>query len=246
VRQLLELVKASTPSAVRAIIRRLRREIRWARDRRVPVNEVFRKIYAEHEWGHDGTDGFYSGIGSDVIPATVYAENIRRYIEREGIHSIVDLGCGEYRVANLFVADDVQYVGVDIVEEVIATNRERFSRPNVRFECLDIIRDPLPAADLCLIREVFQHLSNAEILSVLPKLRGYRHVIFSDAQLPRWAIREPNRDIAHGRDTRGWKFSGLFLDLPPFNVRTELLFEVELPQHVLRPGERIRTYRIWP
>lgn len=104
----------------------------------------------------------------------------------------------------------------------------------------------MPTGDLCLIREVFQHLSNREILSVLSKLHGFSHVVFSDAQLPLSAIKKPNRDIAHGRDSRGWKYSALFLDLPPFNVPTKLLFEIELPQYVLRPGERICTYRIWP
>jgi SAM-dependent methyltransferase len=207
---------------------------------------VFQKVYAEREWGRGDTGDLYSGAGSDPVPATAYAENIRRYIEREGIRSIVDLGCGDYRVARLLVSDQVEYVGVDIVEQVVATNRANHGRANVRFECLDIIHDPLPTGDLCLIREVFQHLSNAEILRVLPKLRGFRHVIFSDAQLPRSAITKPNRDIVHGRDTRGWKYSALFLDQPPFNLRTELLFEIELPQYVLRPGERVCTYRIWP
>jgi SAM-dependent methyltransferase len=244
--KLLDLVKTHTPQPLRNAVRRLKREIRWARDRRLPAHIVFQKVYAEREWGKGDTDGFYSGTGSDPVPAKAYVENIRRYIEHEGIRSIVDLGCGDFRVAATLVSDNVQYVGVDIVKEVIEANRLRHTRPNVRFECLDIIRDPLPEGELCLIREVFQHLSNNEILSVLSKLRGFRHVIFSDAQLPASAIKKPNRDIVHGRDTRGWKHSALLLDLPPFNVRTELLFEIELPQYILRPGERVCTYRIWP
>lgn len=203
--RIFDFVKAHTPWPIRKLSRRLKREIRWVRDRRLPARMVFQNIYAEHAWGHGDTDGFYSGAGSDTILARAYAENIQRYIEREGVRSIVDLGCGDFRVASLLVSDNVQYVGVDIVEEVIAANREQHGGPNVRFECLDITRDPLPAGDLCLIREVFQHLSNAEILSVLAKLRGFRHVIFSDAQLPRSAIKKPNRDIPHGRYTRGWK-----------------------------------------
>lgn len=54
---------------------------------------------------------------------------MRQYIEREGIRSIVDLGCGDYRVASLLVSDSVQYVGVDVVEDVIAANRQRYGRP---------------------------------------------------------------------------------------------------------------------
>jgi SAM-dependent methyltransferase len=121
--QIYALVKTYAPAPIRAMVRRLRREIRWTRDRRLPVREVFRKAYEKHQWGRGHTDGFYSGMGSDVIPARAYADNIRRYIEREGIRSIVDLGCGDYRVASLLSSDDVQYVGVDIVEEVISANR---------------------------------------------------------------------------------------------------------------------------
>ena len=244
--QFLNLVKAYTPVPLRKAARRLKREIRWARDKRLPASEVFQKIYAKHEWGHGDTDGFYSGPGSDSVPARTYAENIRRYIDHEGIRSIVDLGCGDYRVASLLVSEGVHYVGVDVVEDVIASNRERHGSANVRFECLDITRDPLPTGELCLIREVFQHLSNAEILSVLSKLHGFSHVVFSDAQLPLSAIKQPNRDIVHGRDSRAWKYSALFLDLPPFNVPTQLLFEMQLPQYHMRPGERVCTYRIWP
>ena len=103
--KILDLVKAHTPAPLREAVRRLKRELRWARDRRLPARAVFQKIYAEHEWGHEGTDGYYSGTGSGPIPARAYADGMRQYIEREGIRSIVDLGCGDYRVASLLVSD---------------------------------------------------------------------------------------------------------------------------------------------
>jgi hypothetical protein len=36
------------------------------------------------------------------------------------IKSIVDLGCGDFRVARMFLNDDLTYVGVDVVEDLVA------------------------------------------------------------------------------------------------------------------------------
>ena len=76
------------------------------------------------------------------------------------------------------------YTGIDIVESVIAHNRQLYGGDNVQFFVRDIIEDELPAADLCLIREVFQHLSNAQIQRVLPKLRAYRYAIVTTINRP--------------------------------------------------------------
>jgi SAM-dependent methyltransferase len=84
---------------------------------------------------------------------------------------VVDLGCGDFRVAQLFVNDSIDYTGIDIVAPLIAHNEARFASHNVRFLCLDIISGELPDGDLCLLREVLQHLSNREITLVLQQVR---------------------------------------------------------------------------
>jgi hypothetical protein len=107
---------------------------------------------------------------------------------------------------------------------------------------LDATRDPLPDGDLCLIREVLQHLSNRQIASVLQAARKFRYVIYSDYQPPAGIQCLPNRDIPHGRDTRIWKNSAVLLDQAPFNREVELLLEVESQEVLLQPGECIRTF----
>jgi SAM-dependent methyltransferase len=245
--QLLNRVKAHTPWAIRRLSRRIKREISWAQNRNRPVSDVFHRIYAQNTWGSEGGgdgDAFYSGPGSDNVPARVYAEGIRKFIADHGIRSIVDLGCGDFRVARMIVEDGVDYTGVDIVEPLIQQNNRRFGNKSTRFACLDITNDPLPSGELCLLREVLQHLSNAEILQILPKLSQYRYAIYSDYQPSPERNCVPNRDIAHGQDTRIWLDSALFLDKPPFNTATELLFESPGNTVLLGPEERIRTFLI--
>jgi SAM-dependent methyltransferase len=238
---LFDRVKTHTPWAIRHLTRRIRREFQWVRNSRLSVRDVFHQVYAKNAWGGEA-GAFYSGPGSEDLPATTYAEGIRRFVARHGIRSVVDLGCGDFRVAEMLLDDGIDYTGVDVVETLIRENRERFGRPSVRFECLDITSDPLPPGDLCLIREVLQHLSNAEILQILPKLSQYRYAIYSDYQPASVCI--PNRDIPHGHDTRIWRDSALLLDQPPFNRTIELLFEAPASTTLRGPGEQIRTFLI--
>lgn len=244
--QILDAVKARTPWTIRNLTRRIKREIHWARNARLPARKVFKAIYDENAWGSHESGDYYSGPGSDSGPAHAYADGIRKFIAANHISSVVDLGCGDFRVGSMLINGDVRYIGVDIVDDLVTVNGKRFGTQNIQFQCVDIIREPLPDGELCLIREVFQHLSNSEILRVLPKLRKYRYAIYTDYQPPASALTLPNRDIAHGRDTRLWKGSALFLDQPPFNIETELLFETRVSRYISCPGERISTYLIRP
>jgi SAM-dependent methyltransferase len=242
----IDALKAQTPWPIRRAARAIKRRIRWLRNGRRPVDKVFDEVYQRGMWGGEEGD-FYSGPGSDSDAATLYAAGISEFIAARGIRSVVDLGCGDFRVAKRFLGDDdVGYMGVDVVESLIRTNIANHGNARIDFACINIIRDPLPDGELCLIREVFQHLSNAEILQVLPKIKHYRYVVYSDYQPGASAPCVPNRDICHGIDTRIWKDSALFLDRQPFQVPMKLLFEAPSPIVLRHPGEYIRTYLLWP
>jgi len=241
-----DTVKAHTPWVIRSGARTIKRRIRWARNSRRPVDEVFQEVYQRAMWGGEVGE-FCSGPGSDSDAAALYAVGIAELIATRGIRSVVDLGCGDFCVAGrLLSGSDVGYIGVDVVEPLIRQNIANHRSSRVDFACLNIITDALPDGELCLIREVLQHLSNAEILRVMPKLRQYRYVVYSDYQPGPLAPCVPNRDIGHGIDTRIWKDSALFLDQPPFQVPMKLLFEAPSPIILRHPGECIRTYLLWP
>jgi len=230
---------------VRRFLREIKREFRWALDSQRSVKSVFRHTYREGKWG--GDDGrFDSGPGSVGEAAELYARTINEFIERNGIQSVVDLGCGDFQVGTRIVNNELNYVGVDVVDELIELNQRRFGSDRISFVCLDITQDPLPDGELCLLREVLQHLSNSQIARVLQAVAKYPYVIYTDYQPAASASFAPNRDIVHGHDTRLWKNSAVCLDQPPFNIPLRQLLEVESTQLLRSPGERIRTFLLLP
>lgn len=77
---------------------------------------------------------------------------------------------------------------------------------------------------------------------MLQQVRKYPYVIYTDYQ-PAAALKiTPNKDITHGRDTRIWRNSGVFLDQPPFSQNIELLLEAASENILRAPGEIIRTF----
>jgi hypothetical protein len=81
-----------------------------------------------------------------------YVSVVRGLIRREGVTSIVDLGCGDFEVAGTLLSPELTYVGRDIVPGLVATNAARFSSERVKFRTLDIVTDALLEGDLCIIQ----------------------------------------------------------------------------------------------
>lgn len=213
-----------------------------------PTQKVFQYIYRQHKWGK-GEKEFCSGPGS-ISPTTTlpYISLINEFLrEHPEYKVVVDLGCGDLEVSKGYIDRCERFIGVDIVPELIEYLKSTYSGANTEFVCLDIIKDELPKGDVCLIRQVFQHLSNEEILEILPKLRQYK-VIFITEHYPVGPVLEPNKNIVHGGHIRAYKNSAVFLDKPPFNIpSSNLELVLEVPgiglNEPLKPGV-IRTYKL--
>jgi SAM-dependent methyltransferase len=192
---------------------------------RMDVETVFTKVYEEGWWGDSAE--FDSGEGSVddgfVIP---YVASVVRFIEEHGVQRVVDLGCGDFQVGRRIVNDapTTEYIGVDIVRSLIARNRRLYEDRRVKFIHANLISDPLPTGDLALVRQVLQHLSNAEIATILRKFEQYRYVLVTEHLATGKGV-SPNRDKAHGPDVRANRRSGVFIELPPFSLPAETLFE---------------------
>lgn len=220
------------PKRVRRLRGRLRAELQRRQFRGLGVEETFDRVYAERWWG-DGP-GFDSGEGSGEALATPYVQRIRDFIESRGIRSVVDLGCGDFRVGRQLISPDLDYVGVDVVGDLVKRNQRTFGAEKVRFEHRDLIGGELPGAELALLRQVLQHLSNDEIQTVLDNTRRYRYVIITE-HVPVGDDVRPNVDKPHGPDIRMPERSGVFVDEPPFSLPVDHLFDVRFTEdQVLR------------
>jgi hypothetical protein len=64
--------------------------------------------------------------------------------------------------------------------------------------CLDAAGiEPLPQAELCLIRQVFQHLSNTQISAILTKLEVLPYIIVTEHQPSDGDFVSANADKVH-------------------------------------------------
>ena len=206
--------------------------------------KVFTEIYENNKWG--STKGqYYSGDGSGDFYAMPYAEIVRDFILKENIRQITDLGCGDFKVGELLQIEGVNYCGVDIVDALVERNHRLYGSPNISFYCLDIVTDELPDSELCLIRQVLQHLSNEEIQIVLKKLEKYKFVIITEHYPSPKRRPIVNKNKPHGADVRIYDNSAIYLDKHPFNIPIKaLLLDIPVKSPLVYNGETIKTFLV--
>lgn len=129
------------------------------------TQRVFANIWRTRRWASDGVHR--SGTGTSLE----YTANLRRelpkVIARHGIHSVFDAPCGDLNWMQTVDLGGVEYIGGDIVPEIVAENASRF--PGRRFCRFDITEDELPTVDLWLFRFCLCHLSYSDIAKALRK-----------------------------------------------------------------------------
>jgi hypothetical protein len=222
-------LKAALPSPIIQLIREYRN---WDYNG-LPLEDVFTKIYETGAWSRRYTDEpqyndepFFSGSGSRFGSGTRYGDEVSGYVRavEEFLSSFpstpdaVDLGCGDFAVGSLVRPFCRNYVACDIVRSMIDFNKERFANLDVEFRALDLTEDDLPEGDVAFVRQVLQHLSNAQIARFLARASKYKYLIVTE-HLPDVATFTPNVDKPAGPGTRVGYPSAVVLTAAPFNLR---------------------------
>ncbi len=185
-----------------------------------PTKAVMEQIYDLHFWG--GTDfDFYSGAGShDPNIITPYLDAAISFLKSFNTSlTVCDLGCGDFNIGQHLAPHCHKYFAIDIVEKLIERNKTLFTKPNLEFLCLDIAKDDLPPADCLILRQVLQHLSNAEILAITKKLANYKYIILTE-HIPSGDF-IPNKDIISGQGIRIKQNSGVDILKAPFHLKVK-------------------------
>lgn len=219
------------PAPLYELLRRAKRTIEKRRNASRSVEDVFTDIYLNRKWG-GAPDQFCSGSGTTnqrVVDA--YVQAVAEWCGRHAASdlSAVDLGCGDFVVGRKIAPLFRNYIGADVVRPLIEHHNRLHSSDTVTFRQCNIIEDVLPEGDVCFVRQVLQHLDNAEILTILGKLARYRWVIVTEHVPSPGQLKAPNLDKPHGSDIRLTAGSGVYLDQPPFclpSTRIEVVLEV--------------------
>ena len=155
-----------------------------------------------------------------------YIDQLVSFIQENKVQSVLDIGCGDFKMMSRVIRKvDINYIGIDVVEDMIKHHQQLHGAMKTDFLFLDAIDEELPDAELVIIRQVLQHLSNAQIQKILSKLSKFKYVIITEEMLSDDST-EPNVDKIPGPHIRTSLLSSVFIDLPPFNVKNaKVLFE---------------------
>jgi len=167
---------------------------------------IFTSIYhSDAYWGSKET---VSGCGSTLDFTKAIREKIPPLIKRLKIKTILDIPCGDFNWMKEVKLNVDQYIGADIVVELVKRNNALYEKPDRTFIHLDVTKDTLPKADIILCRDCLIHLSFDNIFKAILNFKksGAKYLLVST----HFKI-EKNKDINDG------EYRPLNLQLPPFN-----------------------------
>lgn len=223
------------------------KERHFRRFRNMSNEEIFSAIYKENMWG--GKKGeFFSGDGTHFEGRSAYIETVVSFIKEHNIQAITEVGCGDFAIMRNILAQvpEVKYTGLDVVPDLVAHNNAQFKSASISFQVTDAVNDPLPGAELIIIRQVLQHLKNAAVAKVLEKVKIFNYALITE-HVPITKDVEPNLDKSTGPHIRTRINSGLFIDLPPFSMpNTSVLLDSRRDETIkgkIMPAV-IRTYLV--
>ena len=174
------------------------------------IEERFDKIYSLKYWSDDESR---SGTGSSLRSTENIRIHLPKIIERFHIKRLFDAPCGDFNWIRFIIKDDIEYLGGDIVDDLISNNEKKYKSKNINFTKLDITKDNIPDSDLMICRDCLIHLSYESINSFLSNFRKSKidYLLLTNYELKNNNIEFINIDIPDG------EFREIDLSKKPFN-----------------------------
>ncbi|MFN5620546.1 MAG: hypothetical protein ACK478_04520 [Flavobacteriales bacterium] len=164
----------------------------------------FTEIYKKNLF--NGGDSI-SGQGSDMFQTRIISVEIPKLLKKLNVKTFLDAPCGDFFWMQHVDLSGIDYVGLDIVDELVANNNQQFGNDSRKFVCKNIVNDLLPMGELIMIRDCWVHLSNANVLASVENLKRSKVTYLLTTSFP---------NIKSNPDLTGiWR--PINLTLPPFN-----------------------------
>jgi hypothetical protein len=190
--------------------RRIRRKVERVAYGERYMEKVFTKYYTSNFW--QGAQSV-SGSGSDPEQTAMIRKRLPALFESYGIRTVLDIPCGDFFWMKDVAFSLSQYIGADIVDDLVSTNNALYADRCRSFTKLNAVKDHLPQVDLILSRDCLVHLSSSDIISAL---RNFRRSRSSYLLTTTFTGRQHNISIETGR----WR--PINLEAPPFNLPSPL------------------------
>lgn len=167
-------------------------------------SEIFSKIYENNVWGHG------SGDGSKLENCLEYIDFINNFLKENQISSVVDLGCGDWQFSHKINWENIEYLGLDCVEDLIKNNQRIFGKININFQSMDCVNERLPKADLLISKDCLQHLSLESIKKIIKQFRNFKYCLITNDIHDKSSL---NKNIVNG------DYRCVDLTRPPFALQ---------------------------
>jgi SAM-dependent methyltransferase len=136
-------------------------QTRWGRSR------IFTRIHKTNFWGSSESA---SGIGSTLDQTAAIRSALPQLFYRLSIRVLLDAPCGDAKWIRHISNNLHQYIGVDVVPNLILGLNER-AQDNEIFYLADIVSDPLPPADAILCRDALVHMPLKQAVATIQNFR---------------------------------------------------------------------------
>jgi len=200
---------------------------------RSDAQKIFTRIYARNSW-RDAESR--SGPGSTAGRTGLLRSRLSELIGELGVRSLLDVPCGDFNWMRLTELPGVEYLGADVVAELVRTNTLLYGGPGRKFVEIDMLRGPLPQADLVLCRDGLVHLSFSDITSAILAIKKSRATYLL---VTTFTACSRNIDVPTG----DWR--PLNLDLSPFHFPPALRLVPDGPRpDGTYPDKVLALYRV--
>ena len=173
--------------------------------------ERFELIYKTNFWTSKES---ISGLGSEQKNTINIKKGIIDIINDHKIKSILDAPCGDFNWIKNILNEDLQYIGGDIVNDLINKNLKKHKEKNINFLQLDITNDNLPEADLMICRDCLIHLSFKNIKLFF---KNFKKSKINFLLLTSYKLKDPNKEIKN-LDIPDGEFREIDMSEPPFSL----------------------------
>jgi 2-polyprenyl-3-methyl-5-hydroxy-6-metoxy-1,4-benzoquinol methylase len=170
------------------------------------VSERFRDIYKLGVWVHEDNQESRSGRGSGASVTDQLVTGLPILLKKLECVTLLDVGCGDWNWMT-DVELPCNYIGVDIVPEVIDANKQ-YERDGVSFILANASEDELPQADVVLCREVLFHLSFEDGKAALSNIK----------KNAKWLIATTDNSIWFNSDIHSGDFRNINLQFSPYKL----------------------------
>ena len=181
------------------------------------LSERFEEIYRRNHWG--GSESV-SGAGSTLEYTQNLRDGLPGLFKKFGIKTVFDAPCGDFNwMSHVVEANDISYVGGDIVEPLIDSLKPR-EKDNIAFMVFDLSSDTFPKADLWLSRDCWFHLSYADLVKTL---KGF---VASDIPYV-LTTSETSESQVVNRDIKSGDYRPMDLFAEPYGFPEDTLHEID-------------------